>query len=103
MIPEATASGAVSAGKINLGGAVALLVGWASNATVIAIVGLLLTIAGFVWSRIDARAKRREEHEAHVRDEEERAERMRQEEEEHQARMKILQLQLDAAVEEAAG
>lgn len=71
-IPEATAS-AVTANKLTSGGFGIVAMGWLSNTTNIALVGLLITVLGGVWSflswlqsRADKKARRKEEAEEHA-------------------------------------
>lgn len=71
-IPEATAS-AVTANKLTGGGFSIVAMGWLSNTTNIALIGLGITVLGGLWSflswmqsRADKKAKRREEAEEHA-------------------------------------
>lgn len=91
MIPEAAASASATANKVSGGGYLITLVGWLSNATTVALVGLAITVLGGVWgflaymqNRRAAKAKRAEEAE------------------EHAVRMRLLQAELENAMREKA-
>lgn len=97
VVPEAAASaGVATANKVAGGGYLIILLGWLSDATTIALIGLAITLLGGVWSfmsflqrRAHAKAKRAEEAA-------ESAARRAEEAAEHAARMRSLNLEIEA-------
>ena len=96
-IPEVAASaGAATANKVAGWGYLIVLIGWLSDATTIALIGLAITFLGGIWSfmsflqrRAHAKAKRAEEAA-------EFAARRAEEAAEHAARMRSLNLEIEA-------
>jgi hypothetical protein len=91
MIPEAAASASATANKIAGGGYLITVVGWLSNATTVALVGLAITVLGGAWgflaylqNRRNAKAKRAEDAE------------------EHAIRMNLLNIEMENALREKA-
>lgn len=91
VIPEAVSSASAAANKVSGGGYLITLVGWLSNATTVALIGLAITVLGGVWgflaylqNRRAAKAKRAEEAE------------------EHAIRMRLLQAELENAMRDKA-
>ena len=86
IIPEAAIS-AATANKITSGGFGVIAMGWLSNTTNIALIGLAITLLGGIWSFMAFLQKRKNE-----------SAKRKEEEEEHIARMKLLAAQTRATL-----
>ena len=82
---SASASAAMANKLIGVGN-ITILVGWLSDATTIALVGLAVTVLGGVLSVSTWRQRRRDMQEKRI-----------EEKEEHEARMRLIQIEIDRA------